>query len=122
MKNTYKNLNYSIYVKNFFSCGDKENNYSHQIFHSRTNILSESRFLSNFLNIEFLKEEIKDINDNVNKSNYRDDKLNYNRSNNVYSNFLKFNISRNQSLNSQQIDSNKTLESKVNINNYDYKK
>ena len=69
-----------------------------------------------------MKEEIKDINDNLNKSNYREDKLNYNRSNNVYSNFLKFNISRNQSLNSQQIDSNKTLESKVNINNYDYKK
>ena len=122
MKKSYRTLYYSTYIKNFFSCGDKKKNYAHEIFHCRTNILSESRFLSNFLNIEFMKEEIKDINDNLNKSNYREDKLNYNRSNNVYSNFLKFNISRNQSINSQQIDSNKTLESKVNINNYDYKK
>ncbi len=117
MKNTYKNLNYSIYVKNFFSCGDKENNYSHQIFHSRTNILSESRFLSNFLNIEYLKEEIKEINYNLNQINKRDDKLNFYRQKNAFTNILKFNIIRNQSINGQPIESNKTFESKINFVN-----
>ena len=117
MKNTYKNLNYSTYVKNFFSCGDKENNYSHQIFHSRTNILSESRFLSNFLNIEYLKEEIKEINYNLNQINKREDKLNFYRQKNAFTNILKFNIIRNQSINSQPIESNKTFESKINFVN-----
>ena len=117
MKNTYKNLNYSIYVKNFFSCVDNENNYSHQIFHSRTNILSESRFLSNFLNIEYLKEEIKEINYNLNQINKREDKLNFYRQKNAFTNILKFNIIRNQSINSQPIESNKTFESKINFVN-----
>ena len=121
MKDTYKSLNYSIYIKNFFSCGDKENNYSHQIFHSRTNILSESRFLSNFLNIEFLKEEIKEINNALNQIYNREDKLNFYQRKSAFTNIIKFNASRNQSVISQPIESNKTFESKHNLINNENK-
>ncbi len=119
MEKNYKKVSYSKYVLNFFICDSKNENYLNQIFIYRTNILSESTFLSNFLNIEFLKAEVKNFYNNLNykNENKHNKKVEFyeENDNNLLSNLIKNNHSNFPSSSNFQIESNKTYESKINL-------
>ena len=119
MEKNYKKLSYLQYVLNFFICNSKNDNYLNQIFIYRTNILSESTFLSNFLNIEFLKAGVKNIYNNLNhkNENKHSKKVEFSEenNNNILSTLIKNNHSNIPSSSNFQIESNKTYESKINL-------
>ena len=74
-------------------------------FFFRTKILSEEKFLSNYINMEILKKEFKEICNNKNNIN----------NNNLVSNIKKINVSKKYNIYEQSPDSNRAL----NLKKYD---
>ena len=101
MFNKYPKKNYCDYFLYIISCKrkDKNNDYFNQLFFSRTKILSEEKFLSNYVNIEHFKKKFKEICNNKDNIN----------NNNKIANIVKINVNKKHNIYEQLPDSNRAL-------------